>query len=103
MKFQSEKVNQNKIFSLGKDIVRDEYIMAITVCGIAWYERYFSISKEEFDLYDENYDVFINIYNECMELGIKSDRFLCSDKVKENTLQQLERLREGKLLIKHQR
>ena len=96
MKFKSEKVNQNKMFCLGKDIVRGEYIMAITVCEIAWYQQYFSISKEEFDLYEEKLDEFMNIYNECISSLSGSYRFLCSDKVKENTPQQLERLREGK-------
>ena len=96
MKFISEKVNRDYIFSLGKDVVRDEYIMAIIIPWIAWYEQYFNISKEEFDLYDENLTEFMNIFNECKRLGTKSTRFLCSEQVKENTLQQLERLREGR-------
>jgi hypothetical protein len=96
MKYKHEKVNRDYMFSLGKDVVRDEYVMAITVTWVAWYELYFSISKEEFDLYDQNLSEFMNIYTECRRSGTKSNRFLCSDMVKENTSQQLERLREGK-------
>ena len=99
MKFKAEKVNRTKLFSLGKDVVRDEYIMAIVIAGITWYEQYFSISKKEFELYDENIDGdgFIKIYDECFYYGSGSNRYLCSDKLKENTPKQLERLREGRL------
>ena len=96
MKYKYEKVNRDYMFSIGKDAVRNEFIMAITVTWVAWYEQYFSISKDEFVLYNVNLPEFMNIYNECRSLGTKSSRFLCSDMVKENTPQQLERLREGK-------
>ena len=96
MKFKSEKVNHQNMFAIGKDLVRDEYIMTITVCGIAWYDRYFSISQEEFELYDEEMDEFMKIYYHCMRSGSGSFRFLCSDKINENAQSELERLREGK-------
>ena len=95
MKFKSEKVNHENMFAIGKDLVRDEYIMAITVCGIAWYDHYFSISQKEFELYDEERDEFMKIYYHCMRSGSGSYRFLCSDKINENVQSQLERLREG--------
>lgn len=96
MKFQRIKVNNSKLFCLGIDLIRDEYIMAITICGIAWYEQYFSISEEEFNLYEENEDEFMSIYKECIYSGTANQRFLCSDMIKENNCKQLERLKVGK-------
>ncbi|URZ17272.1 hypothetical protein [Clostridium felsineum] len=86
MDFQRIKVNNSKLFCLGKDLIRDEFIMSITICEIAWYEQYFSISKDE----------FMSIYEECIYLSTANQRFLCSDMIEENNCKQLERLKEGK-------
>ncbi|URZ04213.1 hypothetical protein [Clostridium felsineum] len=96
MDFQRIKVNNSKLFCLGKDLIRDEFIMSITICGIAWYEQYFSISKDEFNLYEKNEDEFMSIYEECIYLSTANQRFLCSDMIEENNCKQLERLKEGK-------
>jgi hypothetical protein len=95
MKFKKEKTSRYKMFFLGKDLNTDDYIMAITICDVVWYEQYFRITKQELDIYDKSLEEFMNIYEECAALGTKSTRFLCSDKIIENTPEQLERLREG--------
>jgi hypothetical protein len=48
------------------------------------------------NLYEENADEFMSIYEECIYWGSANQRFLSSDMIKENNYEQLERLKEGK-------
>ncbi|WP_242949803.1 hypothetical protein [Butyrivibrio sp. M55] len=60
--------------------------MACVVTWVAWYDEYFEITKEEYNLFGtERLD---EIANELRNQGSGSSRFLFSDKNEENTKEQ---------------
>lgn len=78
------------MYSIGYSPSLDKYILSSIVCWIAWYNRFFEISKEEYDLYKTDLKQLDRIALECHEQGTASKRFICSQKEEENTPAQLE-------------
>ena len=88
MKFLvNEKVRSEKFYSVGYCTVLDKYILVCVVTWIAWYNRYYEITKEEYELFglEELDNLAENLYKQ----GISSERFLFSDKKEENDKEQL--------------
>ncbi|MBP3458643.1 MAG: ABC transporter ATP-binding protein [Lachnospiraceae bacterium] len=93
-----ERTRREKMYSIGYSPSLEKYILSCVVCWIAWYNRYFEISKEEYDLYKTDIEQLDRIAHECHEWGEFSERFLCSEENEENSPAQSETyslLKEG--------
>lgn len=85
-----ERTRRKMMYSIGYSPSLEKYILSSIVCWIAWYNRFFEISKEEYDLYKTDIKQLDRIAYECHEQETTSNRFLCSEKEEENTPAQLE-------------
>ena len=90
MKLENEKVNRNKYYFVGYSPELNKYVLACTITRIAWYNRYYEISKEEYDLFGsaELDELADTLYRQ----GTDSERFLFSEKKEENDQKQPELL-----------
>lgn len=84
---ETEKVNSKKLYSVGYNSKLKKYMLAEVVTWVAWYERYYEITEEEYSMFgtEELDDLFESLY----KAGIESERFLFSEKNEENTEEQL--------------
>ena len=48
MQLKNEKINRDKYYSVGYSPELDKYVLACTVTWVAWYNRYYEISEEEY-------------------------------------------------------
>lgn len=86
MNIQNEKVNTKLLYSVGYVPEVDKYILSCVVTWVAWYNRYYEITKEEYEAFGtERLDQLASRFR---ELECKSDRFLFSDRDEENTTEQ---------------
>jgi len=90
MQIENEKINRDKYYSVGYSPELDKYVLAFTVTWVAWYNRYYEISEEEYNSFgsaklDETVET---LYKQ----GCNSERFLFSEKKEENNQQQLDLL-----------
>lgn len=83
----TQKVRSEKYYSIGYNSKLGKYMLADVVTWIAWYERYFEITEEEYYMFgsDELDAIAESIHKE----GTASQRFLFSAKNEENTEKQL--------------
>ena len=82
MKLQNEKVRSEKLYRVGYMPDVDKYVMACVVPWVAWYDRYYEITEEEYNAFgSETSDKLAAEFN---AKGTKSDRFFFSDKKEEN-------------------
>lgn len=91
MKLEMEKVRSEKCYSVGYVPGLDKYVLVCVVPWIAWYNRYFEITKDEYDSFENNQ--LDELAKLLYQQGTQSTRFLFSDKNEENTREQL-KLRE---------
>lgn len=85
---ETEKVRPGKLYSVGYNPKLNKYVLSATITWMAWYERYYEITEEEYNLFGT--DVLDLLADDLYRAGTYSKRFLFSDKVKENTEGQLE-------------
>ena len=88
MHLDNEKINWDKYYSVGYSPELDKYVLACAVTWVAWYNRYYEITEEEYDSFgspelDETAD---SLYKQ----GCDSERFLFSEKKEENDQKQME-------------
>ena len=88
MKLKDEKVRNQKLYYVGYCEYLDKYVLATTVAWVAWYNRYYEISKEEYLSFDSDIEKLDMLAKECNKLENLSERFLFSDKLEENTPEQ---------------
>ena len=108
MVLENEKVRSEKLYCVGYLKNLGKYILSQTVPASAWYNRYYEITKEQYDSFgSESLDEFAN---ECLYFK-HEDKFLFSDLISENNdynkslrlkakLQLLTKLNEAKVSIK---
>ena len=82
MHLENEKVNRDKYYFIGYSPELDKYVLACAVAWIAWFNRYYEISEEEFNSFGsaELDDLADTLYKQ----GSNSERFLFSEKKEEN-------------------
>lgn len=85
---ECQKTRNSKSYCIGYSKPLQKYVLSSVVKWIAWYNRYFEISEEEYNYSVNNIESLDEIARRCDELGIKSDRFLCSDREDENTTEE---------------
>ncbi len=62
----------------------ERFVLACMMTESAWYERYFSVSEEEYNAFENCYEQLSRIADGCFILGTVSPRFLGSQKIFEN-------------------
>ena len=86
IKLENEKVNKEKYYSVGYSSELKKYILVDVVTWIAWYNRYFEITEDEYDSFGTV--ALDNIAEFLHKDGKKSGRFLFSEKIEENNEEQ---------------
>lgn len=84
MKLEKEKVRSEKYYRIGYISIVDKYILANVVPWIAWYDRYYEITKEEYDLFELDIESLDNLAEKLYKCGVNSEHFLFSEKKEEN-------------------
>lgn len=86
MQYESHYTNQDLMYSIGIDKESGKFCMEIIVPQVAWYSRFFEISKEEYDLKDLDLKYLDSIAKNLIRYKIpkKSERFIYSQKEEEN-------------------
>lgn len=90
MRLENEKIRAEKLYRVGYLACLDKYVLASVVTWVAWYDRFFRITEEEFRLFESDLPALDALAKELGELGERSERFLFSDKTEENTPEQAE-------------
>ena len=96
IKLENEKVNKEKYYSVGYSVELKKYILVDVVTWIAWYNRYFEITEDEYNSFGTI--ELDNIADLLHKEGNNSGRFLFSDKIEENNDEQ--KLYAGKCRIR---
>lgn len=86
IKLENEKVNKEKYYSVGYSVELKKYILVDVVTWIAWYNRYFEITEDEYNSFGTI--ELDNIADLLHKAGNNSGRFLFSDKIEENNDEQ---------------
>ncbi len=86
MKLEKEKINREKYYSAGYSPELGKYVLACVVPWVAWYNRYYEISKEEYDSFGSA--EFEKLADTIYKQGCDSERFLFSEKEEENLKKQ---------------
>ena len=86
MRFEKEIVNSQKLYSIGYCSRLDKYILSEVVTWVAWYNRYYEITEDEYNFYG-TYE-FEELVASIRKEGTASSRFLFSDKKEENNPEQ---------------
>lgn len=87
-------VRPEKYYSVGYNSKIKKYLLADVITWIAWYERYFEINKNEYEMF--GFDELDSIAERVHKEGLTSARFLFSEKNEENTEDQLEMRQRAK-------
>lgn len=84
---EKEKVNADRYYSVGYSPALDEYILVtvVTDACVAWFNRYFQIFEHEYRMFEENEAELNSLADKLFAAGVSSCRFLCSDRLAENT------------------
>lgn len=90
MFLEFQKVRTKHFYSIGYCSEWNKYLLLITVPYISYYNQYYVIKKDEYDLWKDNIEKLDEIADECRKSNIHSKRFLCSEMPQENTDEQLE-------------
>lgn len=88
MRLEKEKVRAEKLYRVGYIACIDKYVLVAVVPWIAWYDRFFEITENEYLLYDTDPEKLDALANELYDLGNLSERFLFAEKKDENSPQQ---------------
>ena len=78
-----KKICDTDYFLVGYDAVDKRYILEKIVTWVAWYSRYYSISKEEYELFDTDIEKLKSIANECNKAAISHQRFIGSENLRD--------------------
>ena len=81
---ECQKTRSSKSYCIGYSKTLQKYILSSVVKWIAWYNRYFEISEEEYNYSTDKLELLDEIARECSEQGTESVRYLCSDRDDEN-------------------
>lgn len=74
IKLENERVNKEKYYSVGYSLELKKHILVDAVTWVAWYNRYFEITEEEYNSFGT--EVLDNIADLLHKDGNNSKRFL---------------------------
>jgi hypothetical protein len=84
---QRVHTNQSEYYSLGIDEETKGHVLEVVITWVAWYSRFFKLTKEEFEAYPANQVEIDELARSCAGAnGITNnrERFICSQKSEEN-------------------
>lgn len=79
-----EKVRKEMFYFVGFEEANQRYVLAVVITWVSWYQRYYSISEEEYNWFDSNITKLDQLAEECYQAGPFGERFLYSDRMEEN-------------------
>ena len=89
-----EKIS-DKYYGVGYSPYIEKYVLYTVVTWVAWYNRYYEISEEEYESFDsQELDV---LASKLYKQGNMNERFLFSEKKEENNEEQLKLLKNAHL------
>lgn len=88
MRLTDRRVRIDKWYTVGRSPVLERYVLAITVGWLGNYERYYEISREEYEQTLTDPEALDELAEELFRAVNKSSRFICSEKTDENTGEQ---------------
>lgn len=87
MILNSERVRSSKCYSVGYSPFLEKYVLAAVVSRAAWYNIYFFITEEEYDLSFTAPEKLDRLADECYKFE-EPQRFIFSEKTVENNSKQ---------------
>ena len=90
MFLESQKVRTKHYYKIGYCAELDKYLLAITVTYVSFYDQYYVIDEDEYNLWKNNTEKLDALAKECREDNISSKRFLYSEMPRENTKEQMD-------------
>lgn len=88
MRLTDRRVRTDKWYTVGWSPVLEKYVLAITVGWLANYERYYEISREEYEQMLTEPQALDESAQQLFAAVNNSERFICSEKSDENTAEQ---------------
>jgi hypothetical protein len=85
MRLTDRRVRTDKWYTVGFSPVLEKYILAVTVGWYGYYDRYYEISREEYERTLTEPEALDKLAEELFRAVNKSERFICSDKADENS------------------
>lgn len=92
MFLEFQKVRTKHYYKIGYCSEWDKYLLVITVPYVSYFDQYYEIKKDEYNLWKDNVEELDAIAKDCREKNIYSNRFLYSQMPQENTKEQLQLL-----------
>jgi hypothetical protein len=89
MNFEEHKIDRENLFSIGADTETGRFVISVVVPWITWYNRYFGITREEYDSFDTNREILKNLASSMSHgesIQNLRDRFIFSEYPSENDL-----------------
>lgn len=77
MELENREVNEEKLYSVGYSRKSKSYVMSIVITWVMWFNRYYRITKEEYDSFGTS--TLDKLSETFLREGVNSDRFLDSD------------------------
>ncbi|MCH5270829.1 MAG: hypothetical protein J1E83_08775 [Lachnospiraceae bacterium] len=90
MFLEYQKVRTKHYYKIGYCSEWEKYLLVITVPYVSYFDQYYVIEKDEYNLWKNNVDKLDAIAEECRKDNIYCKRFLYSEMPRENTEEQLE-------------
>lgn len=91
MKLINEKINTEYFFSVGFDEISGKYILDTVITYVSWYSRFYIITKEEYEWFDNDMEKLIELEQDCFKKNTSHERFYFSEMCSENTKEQEEK------------
>ena len=88
MRLKGEKVRKEKLYAVGYSAELEMYVMEYVVTWIAWYNRYFAITGEDYCLFDTAPEKLDALTERFGREGVNSEHFICSEKLHENSTEE---------------
>lgn len=88
MELLNEKIRNDGFYSVGFNPLVKQYIMIVIICHWFWFERYYLISKEEYEWFDSAIQKLDDLAHDCYRQGVEHPQFYCSELKCENTIKQ---------------
>lgn len=85
MRLEKRRVRTERWYTIGYSLVLGGYVLAVTVGWLGNYDRYYSVSEEEYLLGYSAPEKLDELADSLFRAANSSDRFICSEKADENT------------------
>lgn len=88
MKLVGEKVDKQRFFSVGYDELNQCYLLSIAITYVGCFNRYYIITQEEYNWFENDHGRLIALMQECFDQNIHHTRFFFSEFDADNTEEQ---------------